>query len=138
MDKQLIDKFSELKSIENFEKFFNSDRITFTSSVPDSVLSLLILTKLPHKKQIVIFLPNRIKVDETKVELSELGFEEDLVIISEFSSESIQEKITALSKKERFILVSTYQLLKLLYLRKKIFRKTLHLSRLAVKFRMMS
>lgn len=112
MDKQLIDRFSELQSIEIFKDVLDYDRITYTSSVPDSVLSLLILTKLGQEKQIVIFLPNRIKVDETKVELSELGFEKDLVIISEFSSESIQEKITALSKKERFILVSTYQLLK--------------------------
>lgn len=112
MNTLLLDKFKEINSISNFKKHFDNQKITYISPLPGSSRSLLIKSVLEDEKQIVILLPNRISVDETKVELSELGFDKDLIVFNEFSQEVIQEKITALTKKEKFILLSTYRLLK--------------------------
>lgn len=108
----LLSKFKELKSISKFKDLFENQNVSFISTLHGSSRSLLINTVLADEKQIVIFLPNRISVDETKVELSELGFDKELIIFNEFSHEAIQEKITTLSKKEKFILLTTYKLLK--------------------------
>ncbi|MEN8191563.1 MAG: transcription-repair coupling factor [Bacteroidota bacterium] len=112
MNKIILDKFQNIGSISNFKETIDNQKVTYTSSLPDSARSLLIKTDFGKEKQIVILLPTRILVDETKVELSELGFEKELIVITEFSQEAIQEKITALSKREKFILLSTYKLLK--------------------------
>ena len=112
MNTLLQDKFKEINSVSEFKKHFDSQNITYISPLPGSSRSLLIKTILNDQKQIAIFLPNRISVDETKVELSELGFDKELIVFNEFSQEAIQEKITTLNKKESFILLSTYRLLK--------------------------
>jgi len=112
MNTLLQDKFKEINSVSEFKRHFDSQNITYISPLPGSSRSLLIKTILNDQKQIAIFLPNRISVDETKVELSELGFDKELIVFNEFSQEAIQEKITTLNKKENFILLSTYRLLK--------------------------
>lgn len=88
----LLSKFKELKSISKFTSYFDEQNISFISSLAGSSKSLLIKTVFASEKQIVIFLPNRITVDETKVELSELGFDKELIVFNEFSHEAIQEK----------------------------------------------
>jgi len=112
MNKIILEKFKNINSISNFKDRINNQKVIYTSSLPHSAKSLLIKTTFQNEKQTVILLPKRIIVDEFRVELSELGFEKELVVISEFNQESIQEKITSLSKKEKFILLSTYKLLK--------------------------
>jgi len=112
MNTLLLDKFKEINSISKFKDHFDIRKAAYISPLPGSSRSLLVKTILEDEKQIVIFLPNRISVDETKVELSELGFDKDLIVFNEFSQKAIQEKITALTKKEKFILLSTYRLLK--------------------------
>ena len=108
----LLDKFKELNSVSKFENYFNNQNVSYVSTLHGSSRSLLINSILAEEKQIVVFLPNRISVDETRVELTELGFEKELIVINEFTHETIQENITTLSKKEKFILLSTYRLLK--------------------------
>ena len=111
MNNLLLTKFLELNSISKFKTFLDKQRVSYISTLSGSTRSLLIKSILSDEKQIVILLPNRIKVDETKVELSELGFDKELIVVNEFSKETIQEKITTLSHKENFILLSTYKIL---------------------------
>ncbi len=47
------------------------------------------------------------------VELNILGLSKKLISINEYKAESIQEKLTDISKKDDFILLSTYDLLNL-------------------------
>ncbi|VAX16908.1 Transcription-repair coupling factor [hydrothermal vent metagenome] len=112
MNALLFEKFKEINSVSKFREHFDNQKVTYISPLPGSARSLLIKTLFAEEKQIVIFLPNRISVDETKVELSELGFDKDLIVFNEFSQEAIQENITTLAKKKIFILLSTYRLLK--------------------------
>ena len=112
MNNLLLTKFLKLNSISKFKTFLDEERISYISSLSGSTRSLLIKSILSDEKQIVVLLPNRIKVDETKVELSEIGFENKLIVINEFSQEAIQEKINSISQKDTYVLISTYQLLK--------------------------
>ncbi|MCK5087078.1 MAG: transcription-repair coupling factor, partial [Melioribacteraceae bacterium] len=111
MTHSLFEIFSGLNSITAFNQSLQNSSIAKTSYLPGSTKSLLIKTLLINEEQIFILVSDRQQVDELKVELSFLGFEEKLIIIDEFNPEALQEKITSLTKKENFILISTYKLL---------------------------
>jgi len=111
MTHPLFEIFSGLNSISAFNQSLKNSSIVKTSSLPGSTKSLLIKTLPIDEKQIFILVSDRQQVDELKVELSFLGFEEKLIIIDEFNPEALQEKITSLTKKRNFILISTYKLL---------------------------
>ena len=63
--------------------------------------------------QIILLLPEIKLVNEIKVELTVLELADNLIIIDDFNLESIQEKLTEISKRKKFILISTYQILNL-------------------------
>lgn len=65
------------------------------------------------EKQIVLLFAETKLVNEIKVELSVLGLTDHLIVIDDFNLEFIQEKLTEISKREKFILISTYQILSL-------------------------
>jgi len=77
-----------------------------------SLKSLSISTIFSEENKLTLLLPTRKEADEIKVELSILGMGERLVVIDEFTTEILQEKITSLNQKDKFILISTYKLLK--------------------------
>ena len=52
-------------------------------------------------------------VNETKVELSVLGLADSLIVIDDFNLELMQEKITEISKRKKFVLITTYEILNL-------------------------
>ena len=54
--------------------------------------------------QLVLLLSDIKLVNETKVELNVLGLADDLIVIDDFNLESIQEKITEISKRKKFVL----------------------------------
>ncbi|KAB2853049.1 MAG: transcription-repair coupling factor, partial [Ignavibacterium sp.] len=64
-------------------------------------------------KQIVLLFSETKLVNEFKVELSVLGLNDYLIVVDDFNLESIQEKLTEISNRENFILISTYQVLTL-------------------------
>jgi len=65
---------------------------------------------IEKEKQLIIFFPDVQSVNEFCVELSVLDLEKHLISITEFKPEILQEKITAISKRKKIILVSTYEL----------------------------
>ncbi len=64
-----------------------------------------------HFNNILLLLTDTKTVDEYYVELAVLGLEKQIIIINEFSPAHLQEKLTAVTSSEKFILISTYQLL---------------------------
>ncbi len=102
--------FSELK-----EKVFLSapkEKI-YVSPFAGSSKSFFIQVISEKEKEIVLFLTSTQLVNEAKVELSILGLEERIIIVDDLTPESLQEKLTDLNTRKHFILVSTYELLKL-------------------------
>lgn len=66
---------------------------------------------IEKEKQLIILFPDVQAVSEFCVELNVLDLEKHLISITEFKPEILQEKLTDISKRHKFILVSTYELL---------------------------
>ena len=90
----------------------NQDKI-FVSSFAGSSKSIFVKLAVPRIKQLIILCPSVQSVNETKVELSLMELEERLIIIDEFNMELLQEKLTDINGRTSFILITTYELLKL-------------------------
>lgn len=104
---------SVLYSFSIYLKGNDSEKIQLISPLYGSSKSFAVKDLLGKNEQIVLLLSDIKLVNETKVELSVLGLGENLIVIDDFNLESIQEKITEISKRKKFVLLSTYQILNL-------------------------
>ena len=97
------------------EKLFISDRQkkVFVSPFAGSSKSLFVKSISDEQKQILLLYPSVQSINETKVELSILGLEEQVIAADDLNIEALQEKLTDLNNRERFILISTYDILRL-------------------------
>jgi transcription-repair coupling factor (superfamily II helicase) len=111
--KQFIEKLPSFTTIISrvVEGNFINNRI-YVSSLAGSSRQILISQLREVENQILLLCPTNQLVNETKVELGVLGCEDFLIQSLEVNSESLQENLTELSKKEKFILVTTYEILK--------------------------
>ena len=85
----------------------------FTSPLYGSSKSIFTTHLFESNSQLVLLLPEAKLLNETKVELSVLDLADDLIVIDNFGLESIQEKLTELSKRSKFIIITTYEILNL-------------------------
>lgn len=100
--------FNELK-----ENYLNTENNVFYSSVLNgSSKSIFISVLANYKNQILLLLPDNNSVNEFNVELSILGLEDKLVAIDKIEVSSIQERLTRIKNKEKSIIISTYNILK--------------------------
>ncbi len=100
--------FSDLK-----EKYISSNRNVFYSTILHGSSKTIFISELTnYKDQILLLLPDRNSVNEFNVELSILGLEDKLVSIDNIEVDSIQERLTTIKNKEKSIIISTYDLLK--------------------------
>ncbi|MDP3442145.1 MAG: transcription-repair coupling factor, partial [Ignavibacteria bacterium] len=65
------------------------------------------------EKQILLLCSSVQIINETKVELAILGLDEYAITLDDYHPETIQEKLTDLGKRKRFILITGYEILKL-------------------------
>ena len=111
----IVKEFLETKGIKNFQGRITSgwtDKSPqFISPLYGSAKSFLINGLSTKEKQIVILLPDSKSVDEFNVELSVLDLSDHLLIVNEFRSEPLQEVLTEITKREKFILLTTYNIL---------------------------
>jgi len=73
--------------------------------------SFFVSSLIKTNNQIVVLLPDIKSVDEFSVELNILGLSDYILSINEFKAESLQEKLTEIINRKKFILISTYELL---------------------------
>ena len=107
-----------LNDISLFDKIvpFVSDsvkKISFVSPLYGAAKSFAVKELLIKQEQIVLLFTDSKTVHETKVELNILGLADDLIVVDDFNLESIQEKLTEISKRKRFVLITTYEILNL-------------------------
>lgn len=109
----LIEKsFCDIEQIKFLKnKIEQRERLIDASTFVGSTKSLFIKNIFEIENQIVVFLPSIQIVNETKVELAILGLENFVVPIDDLNYEVLQEKITDISSRKKFILLSTYELL---------------------------
>ncbi|HEX9253057.1 MAG TPA: transcription-repair coupling factor [Ignavibacteriaceae bacterium] len=102
-------------SFDAFQKLSEATnaKIIFISPLYGSSKSFAVKDLFEKNEQLVLLFVDGKTVHETKVELSVLGLSDDLIVIDDFNLESIQEKITEISKRKKFILLTTYEILNL-------------------------
>ena len=107
------EKIFELKSVTDLIKKAGSsqDRIIFLSPLVGCAKSYFISELEKKEGKIVVLFPDIQSANEFNVELNVLGLTKNLLLLTEFRPETIQEKLTEISSKEKFILISTYNLL---------------------------
>ena len=102
--KELKEQLSLLKNQKGkitVSQFYGSSKALFVSEI------------FSDNNHILILLPSIQSVHELAVELSLLGFTDFVVQIDDFSKESIQERLTVISNKDKFIAISTYEVLRI-------------------------
>ena len=106
-----IGSFDEVKTkLLQPNQLFNT---LFCSPLYGVSKSLLILQLSETENQIVLLLPDSKSAEEIFIELTLLGHEEHLILLGDFARESVQEKLTKISRVKKFVLISTYELLTL-------------------------
>lgn len=90
----------------------NHNRINI-SHLSGSAKSIIISLLSKKEKQILVLLPSRQLVNEVNVELTILGLAEKLIPIEVIEIETLQEKLTTIKNKDSFIIVATYDILKI-------------------------
>ncbi len=98
----------------SFQKIFNAirdNKVILSSPLSGSSKLLFVKELFKEKKQIILLFPDAQAVSESFVELSIIGLGEETVCVTELKAEVLQEKLTGITEKEKFILLSTYELL---------------------------
>jgi transcription-repair coupling factor (superfamily II helicase) len=85
--------------------------VTYISPLFGSVKSIFTKNLLKSENQIVALFPDSQSAAEFFVELDVLEISSSAVLLTELKPETLQEKLSEISKKDKFILVATYNLL---------------------------
>ena len=89
-----------------------SNQPIYISPLYGAAKSFLIDEVASYKDQILILVSDDKKANELYVELEFLNLGWKKILINDFRSEPLQEKLTVISNNKSFILISTYQILK--------------------------
>ncbi|MCE1187994.1 MAG: transcription-repair coupling factor [Ignavibacteria bacterium] len=81
------------------------------SALTGAAKSLAAITCSEQSKHVLILLPDVRRVQEAEVELSLLGHQDLVLAFSSYSATSLQERVTELGKRDKAILIATYQIL---------------------------
>lgn len=82
-----------------------------TSPLYGCTKSLLVKKLFEKEKVVLVLQPDEKSAAEFNVELNVVGLSKDVLLIDEIKSELLQEKLTEISQREKFILISTYDIL---------------------------
>ncbi|RPI69193.1 MAG: transcription-repair coupling factor, partial [Ignavibacteriales bacterium] len=108
-----VEKFLNKQTDKIINLIKNSDEKKISiSQLTGSFKSLFLAKLIEEEKQVLILLPEIKLVEELYVELSILGLSDKLIPVTEFRPEALQEKLTDITKRNNFLLLSTYNLLK--------------------------
>lgn len=103
--------FSFFESLNKSIAELNPKEKLIISNFAGSSRNLFVAHLFQKEKQIFLLCEDLQSLNETRVELDLLGAGDKIIVIDEFDIESVQEKLTDLTKRENFILISTYELL---------------------------
>jgi transcription-repair coupling factor (superfamily II helicase) len=115
--KSIIDELTQLSPFNNLsqllQKSLEKSRPIFTSNFFGSTRNLFVKLVAEKEKQVYLLCEDLKSLDEYNAELSILGLSELTILISDLKSDALQEKLTEISNRDSFILLSTYELLSL-------------------------
>jgi transcription-repair coupling factor (superfamily II helicase) len=115
--KSIIDKLTQLSPFNNLSQLLQKSAENcasiFTSPFFGSSRNLFVQLITKKEKQVFLLCEDLKSLDEYNAELSILGLSELTILISDLKADALQEKLTEISNRDSFILLSTYELLSL-------------------------
>lgn len=114
MDSKVLNRFIKAAPVKNLINEIKSGSVNKipVTELPGSAKALLIKGIIEEHKHVLLFFNTQQAINETKVELDILGLGAHVVAIDKLEPEQLQEKLTDLNNKEKFILLAPYNLLK--------------------------
>ena len=106
-----FNKFEAIKNLLTYLQENKSEKQTFISSLHGATKSLLIKNVFDFENNILVLERGQKKINELKVELYELGLESYVTAVDELNVDVIQDKLTEVNKKKKFILLTDYEML---------------------------
>jgi transcription-repair coupling factor (superfamily II helicase) len=112
-----------------FKEIFNilsdpDQKIIHVSPLHGASSAFLIKELINKNNQIIVLFNDAKAAEEFNVELSVIGLGEMTILIDDFSSQIIQQKLTEINYRKKFILISTYNVLNLKFPSKEKVEKT--------------
>lgn len=115
MESNLIKLFQQIPAIsdslvtwkEDFEKKHKS-----ISPLLGSTKALLLKSVFEFESKLMVLMSGKKEINELKVELCELGLENNIISMDEIDVETIQDKLTEINKKKKFVFIVDYNILK--------------------------
>ena len=111
MTKNIEDNILSSDFLKKISDSLKTNDKLFISPLFGSSKAFIAKKLIDREKQLIFLFPDVQSASEFSVELNELGLEKFLIGITEFKPEILQEKLTDISNHEKFILVSTYEVL---------------------------
>ncbi|MHC1736633.1 MAG: transcription-repair coupling factor [Ignavibacteriaceae bacterium] len=111
MQQDILTKLTHIRKFADLVKRFKDADVVYSSKLHGSSKSILISLLLKTHNRVILLLPNPELVYEYDVELRLLGLEGMTIAITDFNLESLQEKISDLSGRDKFVILSTLPLL---------------------------
>ncbi|MGK9368809.1 transcription-repair coupling factor [Melioribacter sp. Ez-97] len=110
MSEQIIEKLTPYGKLAGLLE--RKQKKVFVSPLEGSFKSLFVRSFYRKGMQILILAASPRELKELSVEIALLGLSDDLIALEDLEGDDIQEKLTDISNRKSFILVSTYELLK--------------------------
>ena len=117
MKSSILEFFENLTSLsdllQNLRNLKQTREKIVITPLPGSLKSLLVQVLINYEDRIVLFLPSVQLVNEMKVELNILGLGDLTLSIDNLDQDNFQVKLTDLSKRQKLIFISTYDIIRM-------------------------
>ncbi|MBN1300611.1 MAG: transcription-repair coupling factor [Melioribacteraceae bacterium] len=109
---KVFSKFEKISSLQlRITNTFPENNRQYITALPGSSLPLVIQILKNSFRQLVVIADNQQRVNELMVEFSILGLAEFIITVDDFSFDVLQEKLTDISSREGFIILTTGSIL---------------------------
>ena len=113
--KNTLTEFNQVFSVANLTQLItdaSENRFTiYTTNLFDSAKTLFVKLLAERERQIYLLCEDSKSLDECNAELSVLGLSDRTIIINQLQPDALQERLTEISGRDSFVLLSTYDLL---------------------------
>jgi len=115
MESNVFKLFCDIPSVSNSLSLWKENaELKFQNVSPliGSTKSLLIKAMFVFEPKMMVLMSGKKEINELKVELCELGLEDNIIVLDEVDIDTIQDKLTEINKKNRFIFITDYNILR--------------------------
>src|SRR3990172_6060898 len=113
--KIILDELKQISSLVNLAQLINESPTNkfpiFVTSFFGSARNLFVKLLAERERQIYLLCEDSKSLDECNAELSVLGLSDRTIIINQLQPDALQERLTEISGRDSFVLLSTYDLL---------------------------